>query len=56
MHAMDLRAIIRLILDILSKYWECVEKDLGREGLVAATLESRLRMYLARRTGPDGQL
>ena len=56
MHAIDLGAMIRLILAILRKYWECVEKELGQEGLAAATLETRLRMYLARRNGPDDQL
>ena len=56
MHAIDLGALIRLILAILRKYWECVEKELGQEGLAAALLEARLRMYLARRTGPDDQV
>ncbi len=56
MHAIDLGAIIRLILAILRKYWECVEKELDQEGLAAATLEARLRMYLARRTGPDDRM
>ena len=56
MHAIDLGAIIRLILAILRKYWECVEKELGQEGLAAALLEARLRMYLARRAGPDDQV
>jgi hypothetical protein len=56
MHAIDLGALIRLILAILRKYWECVEKELGQEGLAAALLEARLRMYLARRTGPDDQM
>ncbi len=56
MHAIDLGALIRLILAILRKYWECVEKELGQEGLAAALLEARLRMYLARRSGPDDQM
>jgi hypothetical protein len=56
MHAIDLEAIIRLILAIPHKYWERVEKDLGQEGLAAALLESQIRMYLARRAGPDDQM
>jgi hypothetical protein len=56
MHAIGLGAIIRLILAILRKHWECVEKELGQEGLAAAMLQARLRMFLARRTGPDDQM
>jgi hypothetical protein len=56
MHAIDLGAIIRLILAILRKYWECVEKELGQEGLAAALLQARLCMYSARRAGPDDQM
>ena len=55
MHAIDLGAIIRLILAILMKYFECVEKILSMEGLAASRLEARLRGCLARRDGPDGQ-
>ena len=55
MHAIDLRAIIRLIMAILMKYFECVEKNLGMEGLAASRLEARMRRCLARRDGPDGQ-
>jgi hypothetical protein len=55
MHAIDLGAIIRLIVAILRKYWECVE-ELGQEGLAASLLEARMRMYLARSAGPDDQI
>jgi hypothetical protein len=40
MHAIDLGAIIRLILAILMKYFECVEKILSMEGLAASRLEA----------------
>ena len=56
MHAIDLGAIIRLIMAIIRKYFECVEKNLGDEGLAASKLEKRMRQCLARRTGPDGQM
>lgn len=56
MHAIDLGAIIRLILAIIRKYFECVEKVLDVEGLAASRLEKRMRQCLARRTGPDGQM
>ncbi len=46
MHAIDLGAIIRLIMAILRKYFECIEKILDKEGLAASRLEARLRMYL----------
>ena len=55
MHAIDLGAIIRLILAILRKYWICVELILEMEGLAAKKLEARMRRCLARREGPDGQ-
>ena len=55
MHAIDLGAIIRLIMAILRKFWECVEKIIGMEGLAAKKLEARMRRCLARRDGPDGQ-
>ena len=55
MHVIDLGAIIRLIMAILMKYFECVEKILGMEGLAASRLEARMRRCLARRDGPDGQ-
>ncbi len=56
MHAIELGANIRLILAILRKYWECVEMELGQEVLAAALLEARMRMYYARRAGPDDQM
>ena len=55
MHAIDLGAIIRLILAILRKFWVCVELILNMEGLAAKKLEERMRRCLARREGPDGQ-
>jgi hypothetical protein len=55
MHAIDLGAIIRLILAILRKFWVCVELILNMEGLAAKKLEERMRRCLARRDGPDGQ-
>ena len=55
MHAIDLGAIIHLIMAILMKYFECVEKILGMEGLAASRLEALMRRCLARRNGPDGQ-
>ena len=55
MHAIDLGAIIRLIMAILMKYFECVEKILGMEGLAASRLEARMRRCLAHGDGPDGQ-
>ncbi len=66
MHAIDLgaiirlilailRAIIRLILAILRRFWVCVELILNMEGLAAKKLEERMRWCLARREGPDGQ-
>jgi hypothetical protein len=56
MHAIDLGALIRLICAILWKYYYCAEQQMDMEGLAAARLEERLRMYLARRDGPDGQM
>ena len=56
MHAIDLGALIRLIMAILLKYLNCVEIILGIEGLAAKKLEERMRRCLARREGPDGQL
>ena len=55
MHAIDLGAIIRLILAILMKFFECVERILDMEGLAAKKLGERMRQCLARREGPDGQ-
>ena len=54
MHAIDLGAIIRLIMVILLKYLFCVEIILDIEGL-AKRLEERMRRCLAVREGPDGQ-
>jgi len=48
-------AIIRLILAILMKFFECVERILDMEGLAAKKLGERMRQCLARREGPDGQ-
>ncbi len=56
MHAIDLGAIIRLIMAILLKYFECVEKILDMERLAASRLEARMHCCLARREGPDSQL
>jgi hypothetical protein len=60
MHVIDLAAIVRLILAmILLKYFHFVENELDQEGLAAARMDSfeaRLRMYLARRNDPDGQM
>ncbi len=55
MHAIDLGAIVRLIMAILLKYLECVEKILDMEGLAASRLEARMVQCLARQAGPDGQ-
>jgi hypothetical protein len=57
MHQIDLGVIIRLIMAILRKYWECVLQFLGedKEGLAAKKLEARFRKVLDRRTGQDGQ-
>ena len=55
MHAIDLGAIIRLIMAILLKYWNCVEIILDIEGLAAKRLEERMRRCLAVREGPDVQ-
>ncbi len=55
MHAIDLGAIIRLILAILQNFYVCVEQKLNVEGLAAKKLEARMRRCLARREGPDGQ-
>ena len=55
MHAINLGAIIRLILAILSKFWVCVELILDVEGLAAKKLGEKLRQSMARREGPDGQ-
>ena len=57
MHQIDLGIIIRLIMAILKKYWECVLQFFpeGSEGLAAKKLEARLRKLLGRRTGQDGQ-
>ncbi len=57
MHQIDLGVIIRLIMAILRKYWECVLQFLGddKEGLAAKKLEARFRKVLDRRTGQDWQ-
>jgi hypothetical protein len=57
MHQIDLGVIIRLIMAILRKYWECVLQFLGegQEGLAAKKLEARFKKVLDRRTGQDGQ-
>jgi hypothetical protein len=57
MHQIDLGVIVRLIMAILKKYWECVLQylDEGKSGLAAKRLEERLRRALARRTGRNGQ-
>jgi hypothetical protein len=55
MHAIDLGAVIRLILAMLRKLWVCVEQILNVEGLAAKKLEERMHLCLARREGPDGQ-
>jgi hypothetical protein len=54
-HPPNLEMIIRLIMAILLKYWNCVEKILDIEGLAAKRLEERMRRCLAVREGPDGQ-
>ena len=46
MHAIDLGAIIRLIMAILLKYWNCVEKILDIEGLAAKRLEESAWLYV----------
>ena len=58
MHQMDLGVIVRLIMAILRKYWECVLQFLkeGNEGLAAKKLQARLDMVLAHRTGKDGRM
>ena len=57
MHQIDLGVIIRLIMAILKKYWECVLQFLkeGSEGLAANKLAARLRKALERRIGQDKQ-
>ena len=57
MHQIDLGVIIRLIMAILRKYWECVLQffEEGKEGLAAKKLSERLQKVLGRRTGQDGQ-
>ena len=57
MHQIDLGVIIRLIMAILRKYWECVLQFLGegQEGLAAKKLEARFKKVLDRRTGQDKQ-
>ena len=55
MHAIDLGAIIRLILAILRRFLVCVELILNMEGLAAKKLEERMRWCLARCEDPDGQ-
>ena len=57
MHQIDLGIIIRLIMAILKKYWECVLQYFaeGTENLAAKKLQARLNALLHRRSGPDGQ-
>jgi GTP cyclohydrolase III len=57
MHQIDLGVIIRLIMAILRKYWECVLQFLGEDnaGLAAKKLEARFKKVLDRRTGQDKQ-
>ena len=57
MHQIDLGVIIRLIMAILKKYWECVLKFLpeGSDGLAAKKLQAQLCKVLERRSGPDGR-
>ena len=57
MHQIDLGVIVRLIMAILRKYWECVLQFLseGCEGLAAKKLQARLCKVLERRSGPDGR-
>ncbi len=57
MHQIDLGIIIRLIMAILKKYWECVLQYFpeGTENMAAKKLQARLNTLLQRRTGPDGQ-
>jgi hypothetical protein len=57
MHQIDLGVIIRLIMAIQRKYWECVLQFLGEdnEGLAKKKLEARFCKVLDRRTGQDGQ-
>ena len=57
MHQIDLGVIIRLIMAILKRYWECVLQFLeeGAEGLAAKKLGERLRKALDRRSGSDNQ-
>jgi hypothetical protein len=58
MHQIDLGVIIRLIMAILKKYWECVVLQFladGSENLAAKKLQARLCSVLKRRSGPDGQ-
>ncbi len=58
MHAIDLGAIIRL-MEMLRKFWVCVEQILNVEGFAAKELEERMHRCLALRRrvclGPDGQ-
>ncbi len=56
MHAVDPGALIRLIIAILLKYFFHAEEDMDMEGLAASRIKARLRMYLACRAGPDGQM
>ena len=57
MHQIDLGIIIRLIMAILKKYWECVLQYFaeGTENLAAKKLQALLNALLHRRSGPDGQ-
>jgi hypothetical protein len=57
MHQIDLGVLIRLIMAILMKYWECVLQFLDEafEGLAAKKLQARLNKVLERRAGPDGR-
>ena len=55
MHAIDLGAIIPLILAMLRKLFVCVEQVLDMEGLAAEELGERMRRCLTQHEGPDGQ-
>ena len=58
MHQIDLGVIVRFIMAILRKYWECVLQFLkeGNEGLAAKKLQALLNLVLARRTQQDGRM
>ena len=55
MHAIDLGAIIRLILAVLRRFWVCVDLILNVEAFSAKKLKERMLRCLFRCEGPDGQ-